>query len=66
MRNDDETIEVEGHIEVQTAKAVLFFPTIGEKCWIPKSQIVSMSEPDTEGNLMIEMTQWIARKNGLE
>jgi hypothetical protein len=65
IRIGDETVEVEGKIEHRTAKAVLFEPTIGEKCWIPLSQISLITEPDLEGNVVIQMTAWIAGKNGL-
>lgn len=62
---NEEDVEVEGRIEHRTLKAILFLPTIGEKCWIPLSQVADISEPDGEGNVMVKMSGWIARKNEL-
>lgn len=64
-RNGDETVAVEGKIEMTTAKAYLVHFTLGGECWLPKSQVVSMEEPDMDGNRNIIITQWIAEKNGL-
>lgn len=62
-RDGDATFEFEGRIEVQTAKAYLVFPTMGpEQCWVPKSQTVSMSEPDFDGNRTFVVTKWWADK----
>ena len=60
----DETFEIEGEIEARTPKAVLFHPTIGEKCWIPKSQIVN-EYPVGDDKFVLVITEWIAKKNGL-
>lgn len=59
-REGDATVEVEGRIEVTTAKAYLIEPTMGAKSevWLPKSQTVAMSEPDENGNRMFTVTKW--------
>jgi len=65
-REGDETVSFEGKIEHATAKAYLVEPTIGEKVWVPKSQCVSMSEPDGEGNRMFTVTEWwFGKQKGL-
>jgi len=62
----DETVTIEGRIEHTTAKAYLVEPTFGpEQVWLPKSQIVSMSEPDEDGLRVFVISEWIANKNGL-
>lgn len=66
FRGGDETVELEGKIEVTTAKAYLIIPTMGPaEVWLPKSQVVSMSDPDIDGNRNFVVTEWIAKKNGL-
>jgi len=58
-RAGDETHEFEGKIEFTTAKAYLVVPTMGPaQVWVPKSQTVSMSEPDGEGNRVFTVTEW--------
>lgn len=64
-RVGDETVEVEAKIEHATSKAVLIEPTLGDKCWIPRSQIIQQSEPDGDGNVILIVKMWIAEKNGL-
>jgi hypothetical protein len=65
-RIGDESVEFEGRIEHETAKAYLIEPTaIGpEQCWLPKSQIIER-RPSDNGNFIFVVTEWIARKNGL-
>lgn len=59
-REGDPTMELEARIEVTTAKAYLIEPTMGTKqqVWLPKSQVVSMSEPDGNGNRQFVVTEW--------
>jgi len=59
-RPGDPTYKFEAKIEVTTAKAYLIEPTMGEKkeVWLPKSQTVSMTEPDENGNRILEVTLW--------
>jgi len=62
-REGDETVSFEGRIEVSTAKAHLVFPTMGpEQVWVPKSQLVKMSEPDADGLRVFTVTDWWAKK----
>jgi hypothetical protein len=65
-RIGDETVEFEGRIEHTTAKAYLIEPTaIGpQQFWLPKSQIVQQ-RPGDDGTVIFQVTEWIARKNGL-
>lgn len=65
-RSGDETVEFEGKVEVTTAKAYLIIPTMGPaEVWLPKSQVISMSDADMDGNRTLVITEWIAKKNGL-
>ena len=59
-RPGDPVVELEGRIEVTTAKAYLVEPTMGQKreVWIPKSQVVSMTDRDENGNCMFTVTRW--------
>ena len=59
-RPGDPVYYLEARIEATTAKAYLVEPTMGSKkqVWCPKSQVVSMSEPDENGNRMFEVTEW--------
>jgi hypothetical protein len=59
-REGDATVEIEGRIEVTTAKAYLIEPTTGpkEEVWLPKSQVVSMSDPDENKNRTFVVTKW--------
>ena len=59
-RPGDPTVEFEGQIETTTAKAMLIIPTMGikEQVWLPKSQMVGMTEPDENGNRTFTVTQW--------
>jgi hypothetical protein len=34
-----------------------------EQVWLPKSQLVKMTEPDVDGLRMFTVTQWWADKN---
>lgn len=65
FRNGDEIVEIEGAIEAQTAKAYLIIPTIGEQCWIPKSQVKDVRDTGDPNVKVFMITDWIARKNGL-
>ena len=59
-REGDPTVELEASIEVTTPKAYLLHPTMGAKkeVWLPKSQTVSMTEPDENGNRVFTVTRW--------
>lgn len=67
FRRGDETVEFEAKIEMTTAKAYLLDTTMGpsEPVWVPKSQVVEMSDADEDGNRTFVVTEWIAKKNGL-
>lgn len=58
-REGDETVSFEGKIEFTTAKAYLVIPTMGPaQVWVPKSQVVSMSDVDGDGNRVFTVTEW--------
>ena len=59
-RAGDPTVEVEARIETSTAKAYLIEPTMGKvtQTWLPKSQVVGMTEPDENGNRVFTVTEW--------
>jgi len=58
-RPGDETYEFEAKIEHETAKAYLIIPTMGPaQIWVPKSQIVTKTEKDADGNVKFEVTEW--------
>jgi len=59
-RPGDPTVEVEARIETSTAKAYLIEPTMGKvtQTWLPKSQVVGMTEPDENGNRVFTVTLW--------
>lgn len=61
-REGDETYSFEGKIEFSTQKAHLVIPTIGSQVWVPKSQLVSMSDPDGDGNRNFVVTEWWYKK----
>jgi hypothetical protein len=62
-REGDETVSFEGKIEHTTPKAYLVLPTMGpEQVWVPKSQLVKMSEPDGDGLRVFTVTEWWASK----
>lgn len=64
-RPGDPTVQVEGRIEVTTAKAHLIEPTMGKlkEVWLPKSQLVGMTDADENGNRVFTVTQWWADKS---
>ena len=67
MAYDSETVWLEGIVNFATRKAMLVEPTIGAENWVPRSQVVSMTEkgPGEFGTLFdFEVFAWIARKNG--
>lgn len=66
-RPGDPTVQVEGYIEVTTAKAYLLKPTMGPKyeVWMPKSQVVTMSDADENGIRVFEVTEWWAKQSGV-
>lgn len=64
-RQGDNVVVLEARIETQTAKAILIHPTLGGEYWLPKSQIAKQSEPDGDGNVEFEVTEWWAEKQGL-
>lgn len=57
-RNGDETYSFEGKVEYVSAKARLVELTLGGKYWLPKSQTVSMGDPDIDGNREFVVTEW--------
>jgi hypothetical protein len=59
-RPGDPTVDLEARIEATTAKAYLIEPTMGtkEQVWLPKSQMVSMTDPDENGNRVFTVTEW--------
>ena len=59
-RPGDETVEVEARIEMRTAKAYLIEPTMGikDKVWLPKSQVIEVTEPDENGTSIFTVTRW--------
>jgi hypothetical protein len=61
-RAGDPTVELEATIEVTTAKAYLINPTMGTKreVWLPKSQVVGISDPDENGQKIFTVTKWWA------
>jgi hypothetical protein len=66
-RSGDPTIEVEARVETTTAKAYLIEPTMSKvkQTWLPKSQVVGMSEADEHGNYVFTVTVWWADKAGI-
>ena len=66
-REGDPTYEFEGSIEVTTAKAYLVHPTMGAKreVWVPKSQVVSITDRDDQGNSIFKVTEWWYEKSGM-
>jgi hypothetical protein len=66
-REGDPTVEIEGWIEVTTAKAYLIHPTMGPKdqVWVPKSQIVSITDKSEDGNSVFKVTLWWYNQAGL-
>jgi hypothetical protein len=59
-RSGDPTVEVEARVETATAKAYLIEPAMGMKSevWLPKSQVVGMTEPDDNGMRIFTVTEW--------
>lgn len=58
-------MELEGHIEHATTKAYLvYFIERDEQMWLPKSCVISMTDPDFEGNRIFTVKDWWAEKNG--
>jgi hypothetical protein len=66
-RPGDPTVEVEAIIELTTAKAYLLKPTMGklQEVWLPKSQMVGMTDPAESGARLFTVTQWWADKSGV-
>jgi len=67
-RQGDPVVELEARIEVTTAKAYLIEPVMGMKkeVWLPKSQTVSMSDADENGNRTFVVTEWWYNKAELD
>ena len=59
-RPGDPTYKFEARVENTTAKAYLIEPTMGTKreVWVPKSQVVGMTDPDENGMRIFEVTEW--------
>jgi hypothetical protein len=66
-RPGDPTEELEARIEVTTPKAYLIEPVMGtmREVWLPKSQTVSVGEPNEDGNRQFVVTKWWFQKSGL-
>lgn len=66
-RPGDPTFEIEAQVETSTAKAYLIYPTMGAKkeVWLPKSQVVEMSEPNDNGLRTFTVTEWWYGVSGL-
>jgi len=66
-REGDPTVEFEGAVEVTTAKAYLVNPTMGSKdqVWLPKSQVVSMTNRDENGVCVFTVTKWWMDRSGM-
>ncbi len=66
-RPGDPLVQIEAMIEVTTAKAYLIEPTMGEKkqVWLPKSQVIEMSDPDENGLRTFAVTEWWFGVSGL-
>ena len=62
-RIGDESVEVEGRLEHETAKAKLVEFTNGPKVWVPKSQIVS--ERENGETVIYVIKEWFAKKENL-
>lgn len=53
-----------GVIEAETPKAILFRDHFwSEALWLPKSQCTILDRSD--GEVLIQVTEWLARKNNL-
>jgi hypothetical protein len=67
-RPGDPTVEVEARVETTTMKAYLIEPTMGavQQTWLPKSQVVGVTDPDENGMRVFTVTQWWANKAGIE
>jgi len=67
-RPGDPTVDLEARIEVTTAKAYLIEPVMGTKreVWLPKSQVVSVGEPNEDGNRAFKVTEWWYQKAELD
>ena len=59
-RSGDPTKELEARIETSTAKAYLIEPSMGSirEAWLPKSQVVGMTEADENGMRTFTVTEW--------
>lgn len=57
-RNGDPVEYFEGKIEHKSAKSYLVEMTLGGRYFVPFSQIVSMGDPDIDGNRQFEVTKW--------
>ena len=66
-RPGDATEEVEARIETSTAKAYLIEPTMSriKETWLPKSQVVGMTDPDENGICVFTVTSWWFNKSGM-
>jgi hypothetical protein len=67
-RPGDPTVDIEAGIEVTTAKAYLLKPTMGVKTevWLPKSQMVEMTDPDENGLRVFTVTEWWHKQAGID
>lgn len=66
FRSGDESVEIECKVIKTTAKAYLVEDTTtNTEIWLPKSQVYSMSGPDIDGNVAVQISEWIAKQKGL-
>lgn len=70
-QNSEEGAEVELYVYNLSDAAFLVGESIREpeddreKYWLPKSQVLEMSEPRGDGSRTFTVREWWARKNGL-
>jgi hypothetical protein len=66
-RPGDPLVTIEARIETTTAKAYLIEPTMGAKkeVWLPKSQVVEMSDADENGLRTFSVTEWWHNVSGI-
>jgi hypothetical protein len=62
----DESYELEGEIENQTAKAWLInFTNVDKQVWVPKSQAEMLDLNESTGKCTIRVRGWFAEKENL-
>ena len=62
-RRDEETHEIEGRIELTTAKSRLVHDNMsGNKYFIPKSCTLDFNQSDADGNFLFVVSDWWWKK----